>query len=691
MKKSKKSKEKFREVELIEEPPKKKKKKGKSSEKEASPSLENGGKANNINEQDNAEGIILDIEKEEEVNKPLSKGARVLKDLLAPSGFDRSDESCIKMGDRCSRSFVVSGYPNVVQVGWLDSLYNSEEDLDISFHVMPTDDRSALDELNMEITKQEAQLQHELRSGSIKNLGILQNKIQQLYEQRTKLEQNIERIYHSCVTATLYTKSVEELDKATYRLRHTLGARKIDIMDLYLRQDEGYKSTLPIGVNYLEDQHRAINTGGLVASFPFYNGEISHRNGIFLGLNMVTGTPMYLDMYDRSVLDNGNMTVFGKSGSGKTFLVSLMTARSVLKGISSAIVDPEGEYIKLTKALGGRHVTVAPGSKTRINPFAISEEYDPELKKVVVNVKNKISDVLNLIAVMAGGFDPEQRSVVSLVLKDLYLVDWGINEDPKSLYNERESYNSETKEFIYAGERKKMPTLSDFYNKLVKYVQMNPQQNLKSLVNSLTMYTKGNVYDLWDCQTSEDLENLEEYPIITFDVSRLEDPLLRSIAMFSTLTWIWESWVKKDHEKMKRIIVDEAWMMVDSSMAGSEYTASFLNVAARRCRKRKAGLLVASQSFHEFVSNPKGLAVLMNASVNMFLRTEAIAIDSIQETFKMSDGERNFLMSAKKGQVLIRMGEESCVGYVVPFDYEKQLIENPFANRSQEEEFDDED
>lgn len=658
------------------------------SNKKASPSLENNEIEEEIGKNIDS---MLDIEGEKTQVGPLKKGMRKIKDILAPSGFDRTDEDSIGIGGRCVRSFVVNGYPSTVQVGWLDSLYNSEEDMDVSFHIMPTDERSALDEINLEITKQEAQLQHEYKSGNIKNLSRLENKISQLYAQRTKLEQNQERMYHSCIVSNLHAKNKEELDKATYRLKHTLGARKVDIMSLYLRQDEGYQSALPYGVNHLEDKQRSINTGGIVASFPFYNSEISHKNGIFLGLNMVTGTPMFLDMYDRSLLNNGNMSVFGASGSGKTFLVSLMTARSVIKGINTAIVDPEGEYINFAKELGGRHVSVAPNSNTRINPLDIYEEFDEKKNKKVVNVKGKISDVLNLIAIMNGGLDSEQRSVVSLVLRDLYTLDWGITEDADSLFTQEERYNPVTKEFIHAGERKQMPTFSDFYEKLSVYVDSNPQPNLKSLANALRIYTRGNVYDLWDCQTSEDLKNLGEYPIIVFDVSALEDQILRTIGMYSSLTWIWESWVKKEHVRKKRIIVDEAWMMVDPNMAGSEYTAGFLNVAARRCRKRQAGLLVASQSFHEFVSNPKGLAVLMNSSVNMFLRTESIAIDAVQQTFKLSDGERNFLMSAQKGQVLIRMNGEACVGYVVPFDYEKKLIENPFANKKVKEEYHEDD
>ncbi len=608
--------------------------------------------------------------------QPLSKGAKKLKDLIGPSGFDRRYEDSIGVGSKKVRSFILNGYPELVHVGWLDKLYNSEDDLDISLHLAVADERSSLDEINMEITKQEAQYQHELKSGSIRNLGKLQTRIEQLYEQRAKLEQNNEKLFHSCIVANLHADSNEELEKKTYTTVQTLAARKIDLMSSFLRQDESYKAGLPFGVNYLEE-YRTINTGGVVASFPFYNAEISHKNGIFMGLNKATATPIFVDYFDRSILNTGNTNIFGASGSGKSFLVSLMTMRSTVKNIHTVIIDPESEYVRLTKLMGGAHITLAPDSKTRINPFDIEEEWDPEVDDYVVSVKAKIGDLLNLLAAMAEGLDAEQKSVISMILKELYEEDWGINSKRESLYTNKGEFNQATGEFINAGVKKIMPTLSDFHKKLSGYVAKNPQPNLRRLVSSLTMYTKGNVYDLFDCYTSDDLKNIKDLPVVTFDVSKVEEGQLRPLAMFVALTWTWENFVKKDIDRKKRVIVDEAWMMTDPTMAGSEYTASFLNVAARRARKRNTALLIASQSFDEFVRNPHGQAVLLNASVNILLRMEAMALDSVKKVFKLSDGESQFLIGARRGEFLMKMGTDSTVGMAIPFDYEKKMIENP--------------
>jgi conjugal transfer ATP-binding protein TraC len=602
----------------------------------------------------------------------LGKGIRTIKDLFAPPSFDRSQEDCIKVGNKYVRSFVVNGFPSTVSVGWLDYLFNYDGDMDTAIYVEPADERTALEELTAKITQFEAQLTIELQKGNIKNVTRLKNTIAQLYEQRERLEQNYENLFYVQIVSNLYCNSKEELDKETQKLDNKLKGRKINLMPVYLRQDDAYKTALPFGKNYIPDMYRNFNSGALTACFPFYNSEISHKTGVFCGINLATMTPVLIDFYDRSVLNNGNLTVFGQAGSGKTFFVSLLTLRSALKGVRTVIIDPEGEYKKLTKAVGGSHIYIAPDSDTRINPFDLEEEEKEDGTKEV-KIKDKVSDVLNLIAVMAGGLTPEQKSIVSYVLTDLY-ESRGFTEDPKSLYVTEPYFDEETGEFYHDGMKKPMPTFTDFHNKLEEYAHKENNIELIKLANALKMFKKGGVYDLFDCQTSPELADFKNSPIVTFDISKLEESVLRPIGMYIALTWTWEKFVKKNPHIKKRIVADEAWMLVNKNMAGYEFTSAFLENAARRIRKRNGGLLVASQNFIEFADNPQGKAVLTNAVVNIFLKQDATDIDAVQDTFKLSDGERNFLLSAKRGEMLIKMNGESSVVYAFPFEYEKQLI-----------------
>lgn len=624
----------------------------------------------------------VDIKKEvnskQDANKSvLGRGSRNIKDLIAPPSFDRSNPDYIKVGKKYVRSFILNGYPSVVSVGWLDNIFNYEGDMDTAIYVEPADERGALDELTNKITQFESQLAIEMEKGNIRNITRLRNNIQELYAQRERLEQNFENLFYVQIMSNLYADSEEELDKETQMLDNKLKGRRINLMPAYLKQDDVYKSVLPFGKNYANEAYRNFSSGALTACFPFYNSEISHEDGVFIGVNLSTMTPVLVDFYNRKLLANSNLTVFGKSGSGKTFFVSLLTLRSTLKGIRTVIIDPEGEYVNLTKALGGSHVYIAPDSPTKINPFDLEEEDETDddgnpTGYKIVKIKDKVSDVLNLIAVMAGGLTREQESLVSTVIAETY-KDKGFTEDPKSLYITEPHFNEETGEFYHHGKKKPMPTFSDFHNKLVEFAEREKSQELHRLANALKMFKKGGVYDMFDCQTSTEVD-FKNSPIITFDISQLEESILRPIGMYIALTWTWEKFIKKNPEVKKRIVADEAWMLVNKNMAGHEYTSAFLDKTARRIRKRNGGLLVASQNFLEFYNSEQGKAVLTNASMNIFLRQDASDIDAVQETFKLSNGEKNFLLSAKTGEMLIKTGEESSVAFALSFPYEKKLI-----------------
>ena len=54
------------------------------------------------------------------------------------------------------------------------------------------------------------------------------------------------------------------------------------------------------------------------------------------------------------------------------------------------------------------------------------------------------------------------------------------------------------------------------------------------------------------------------------------------------------------------------------------------------------------------------------------------SLDSVQDTFKLSDGEKEFLFTADVGHFLLKLQEESTVGYARSFDFEMELIEKSY-------------
>lgn len=613
------------------------------------------------------------------LSKSIFQGVPSLKTLITPPGFDRSNPDYLIVASRLNgsfyvRSFVMTGYPSRASVGWLDDIINYEGDIDTAIYLNPADERSALDELTNTITKLEAQLDAELERGYTRNVTRLREQIASLYSQRANLEQHNENLFHVAIFSNLYASTKEELDKETARLVTRLGGRHIIFNPLMFQQDDAYKSALPFGKNYLPELFRNFGSGAATACFPFYSPEISHRNGIFIGINLATrpATPIFIDFFDRNILPNGNMAVIGQSGSGKTFFLDLIMMRSALRGVRTVVLDPEGDHTKIADYFGGAVVTLSPDTDTHINPFDLEEEEHRNGTKSV-NIKGKIADLLNFVGVLAGGLTPSQLSITAMLLQELY-KERGFTKDPESLYK-APYFVEETGEFIQ-GEKKEMPTLSDLRDKMLAYAEKNNSHEIRSLAESLVIFCRGNVYDLFDYPTSPGLVNMKDAPIICFNFSNLEENILRPIGMYVALTWAWEKFVKKNPAIKKCILVDEAWMFLNRNMSGVEYTAKFVNTCARRVRKRNCVFHVASQNFMEFTNNEDGRAVLSNAMVHVLLSQSSNDIDAVQSIFGLSQGERDYVLKCRRGEGLIKIANQISTNfYARAFPAEKQLIE----------------
>ena len=612
-----------------------------------------------------------------------AKGTRNIDQLIAPAAITYTSEHEIKVENNYARSFVINAYPSRVNTLWLDNLYSYNGDMDVAVHIEPADEKTALAELTDKITQYEAQLATETERGSIRNITSLTTKIKTLYEQRAQLEQAHESMFHVETFCTMYGKDIRELNKAAQVFQNHLAGSRMGIMPLTLRQDEGFKTVSPFGLVSIPDYYRNMNTGALSTMFPFYNADITQSNGIFLGINRLRNTPLFIDLFNKNAFLNANMSIFGTSGAGKTYLTSLITNRYTLQSVRTVIIDPENEYTACTESVGGISIKISPGSENMINPFDIDEEVvldnnnEPTNEKYV-DIKGKVSDLLGLLAVMYGQpLNGTLMATLSEVLMDLY-TSFGFTRDPDSLFEENSAYDAESGSFGTERAYKRMPTMSDFERQLRDYVTTNGIADLEinSFLKMISLYTKGDggIYDLFDCETSFDISEMDTAPVIRFDIKDIEDDVLRPIGMHIVLTWVWNKFIKKDFQTRKRIVCDEAWLLLHKSMAGSDYTSLFLEKCARRIRKYNGSLCCASQNFREFVGREEGLAILANSAVKAFLKQAPEDIEAVGDKFIMSEGEKNFLLTAKRGELLLKVGQESIIADVFAFQFEHEMI-----------------
>ena len=171
----------------------------------------------------------------------------------------------------------------------------------------------------------------------------------------------------------------------------------------------------------------------------------------------------------------------------------------------------------------------------------------------------------------------------------------GINSNPQSLY---EAANTSD---LLSKKKKKMPTIGSWYKRMERKAAQNENKDYQFHYSYLLKVMKQYIreYDgqmaYFDGQSTFEL--LEGAPFINLDISQLEERFARPLAQQILLSWIWEKFVKKNSEDkskatQKRVIVDEAWMLLPYPEA-----VDFLNKMARRARKRNVSLAIISQRF----------------------------------------------------------------------------------------------
>lgn len=381
------------------------------------------------------------------------------------------------------------------------------------------------------------------------------------------------------------------------------------------------------------------------------------------------------------------MVIFAKSGAGKSVTMKTLVSRSsVLMGIESLALDAEGEYRIVAESLGGINVVISPTSKTIINVFDIETEIIKDeitgRERNVLNVENKVEDVTQALLTMARGStrSDEVNELTKQIIAESVAEEYaarGINSNPASLYESAKVEINNNN--MLAKEKKQMPTIGSWFKRIQKKAQDNTnpdyQYHYSYLLKVMKQYIRE--YDgqmaYFDGQSTFEL--LEGAPFINIDISQLEERFARPLAQQILLSWIWEKFVKKNSEdrkraKQKRVLVDEAWMLLPYQEA-----VDFLNKMARRARKRNVSLAIISQRFQDFYEKPEAQAVLTSSDTKLFLAQDKSEIQYLKEVFKLSEGEANFLTTCAKGEGLLKVGSDTAILKIMPTKKEFEFVE----------------
>jgi len=565
--------------------------------------------------------------------RSLGEGVPTIKDLLAPSAIE-VDFNHLRIDDKYFRSLFVAGYPRFVNANWLAPLINFDHTMDISMFIYPVEIKGTLDDLRRKIAEMEAEIATDVQRGKVIDPST-KAKLEDALSLQEQLTKGVERFFQFGLYLTIPADNIKELDEATKEIKSTLGSLMIIAKDASLQLEEGFQTTMPTGISKLNIT-RNMDTTSLATTFPFTSSELTANEGILYGINQHNGS---LVIFDRFNLENANSVVFGKSGSGKSYLIKLEALRSLMMGTEIIIIDPENEYERLSEAVGGEYISFGFGSNAKINPFDLPQKY---LENNQVAKENRLGFKLlslhSLFKIMVGGMDSDEEALLDRALVATYKGK-GITPDPATQKNEA-------------------PLLEDLYKTLLGM----ETDKAKTLANRLEKFVKGSLVGIFDQRSNVNLKN----PFTVFSLKNVEGSL-RPIVMFIILDYIWTK--VQDDLKKRLIIVDEAWYLMRH-----EDSAQYLESIAKRARKYYLGLTTITQDAPDFLSSPYGKSIITNSSIQILMKQHPAAIDQIGEIFYLSQGERNLLLSADIGEGLFFAGENHVAIQVISSSQEHKLV-----------------
>lgn len=557
-----------------------------------------------------------------------SKGLVTVQDIIAPEAIE-IDFTYQKINSTYTRTLFVAGYPRSVPANWLSPLINFPYQLSVSMFIFPIDSAEVLNNLKRKITEMEAEIQSDLRAGKISNINT-EVKLEDARYLREDLAKGSERFYQFGLYITIHSPSKEELDKVTKAVQSSLGALLIVSKKAALQMDEGFKTTLPMGIDKLMVL-RNMDTTSLATTFPFTSSELAMETGIVYGINEHNDS---LVIFDRFKMENANMMILAKSGAGKSYTMKLEILRQLMFGAEVLVLDPEHEYEDLCKAVGGEYINFTFDSPAKVNPFDLLINKDTEGSEL----GQKIIALHGLLRVMLGEMTAHQDALLDRALVAAYKAK-GITPDPTTQNNPP-------------------PLMEDVYKALIGM----ESEDADDIASRLEKFIIGSFRGIFDQATNIDITSA----LTVFSVKEMEEAL-RPIAMYVILDFIWTR-VKKTLKK-RILVIDEAWYFMKHPDS-----ASFIHSMVKRARKYYLGITTITQDVEDFLSNDYGKAIISNSSIQFLMKQSTASIQVLVDTFYLSQGERQLLISADVGEGIFFAGQNHVALRVVASDEEHRVI-----------------
>ena len=105
-----------------------------------------------------------------------------------------------------------------------------------------------------------------------------------------------------------------------------------------------------------------------------------------------------------------------------------------------------------------------------------------------------------------------------------------------------------------------------------------------------------------------------------------------------------------------------------------EDSAKFIFALVKRCRKYYLGITTISQDVNDFLLSPYGKAIVTNSAMQLLLKQSTAAIENIQKTFMLTEGEKYLLLESAVGEGIFFAGQNHAAIKIIASPTEDQLV-----------------
>ena len=568
----------------------------------------------------------------------------------------------------------IADYPLRVKNAWGAELFNIPN-TKVVMRMKPVDKFKAIKRIDKCISEMETKRIISEKASETNSAEIHQESMVTLLD---SLQAENESMFDVTLTVTAYNYLSDDNYKKVVRRQLTSGNFKPST--LYGLQIQGFKSSAISPVSNLSNYERGINSSSLAAVFPFVRSFVMDDGGIMLGENKNNGYPFILNLWKRGNLyQNSNAMVIGKSGSGKSFFMKTLLANEWANNTRVICLDPEAEYLTLTRKLHGNIIDVGNAKEGRINPFHIykvlTEDGSPADPVVTFNTHLKMLE--SFFKIVLVGANSDVIELINNLVVETY-ERRGITErtDCSKLKAEDFPLFTDLLETMRTKDKSNMDSLT--------------LRDMRTAELYLQKFVSGRYADIWNgpstLHTEADLIDFNFQSLFANKNNTVANAQMLLIFRFIEQEVINARELNKNGGNLRTMIIcDEAHLFIDVKFP---IALDFFYSMSKRIRKYNGSFIPATQNIADWNANEelrgKTSAILKNSQYTFIFKLSAPDVKDLLDIYNAGDSfnkdEQRLIISAGTGQIFfIGSTELRMNARIIAGNYVKSLFSEETA------------